>query len=121
MSTKIDAFGGELKKILEDFGYTVNDILRKCTDEVADEAYQNLRSNSKIPQRTGEYASGFYKEELKRGIGWKVSNREYQISHLLEDGHKMPQGGRSRKFPHYKDAQAIADTLAEKVRKELGI
>ena len=125
MAVKIDAFNHEVREILREFGSNVDDVLHKCTDEVAEEAYQNLRRNPKIPQRTGEYANGFYKEKLKRGIGWKVSNEKYRISHLLEDGHKMPQGDHprknARKFPHYQDAQDIADTLADRVRKELGI
>lgn len=107
---------------LEEYTEETNAKVQKVVDEVTKEAYLDLSNNPVIPKRSGEYAKKFYIRKEKIGFGKTVNiiaNKKYQITHLLERPHPMPQGGMSKAYPHWAEAQKIADTLPERMKEAL--
>ena len=97
----------QVDKLLND--YTV-EMKRKATDifdKVAKEAVQQLKATS--PRGKGKHAGDYAKSwtvkrqnDKRKGLATiTVHNRDhYQLTHLLEYGHALPQGGRAKAQPH---------------------
>ena len=94
--------------------------MQKVIDEVTKEVLNNLKNNPVIPKKTGEYSKSFYKRKLAQGKGYKrnlIASKKYQLTHLLENSHLTRSGTRTRAFPHWKQAQEIADTLPDRLKE----
>lgn len=97
----------QVDKLLDD--YTV-EMKRKATevfDQVAKEVVQQLRQTSPVGKgkHAGEYAKSWTvkrQKDKRSGLATiTVHNRDhYQLTHLLEHGHALPQGGRAPAKPH---------------------
>lgn len=103
MSTKIS--GDELESVIGDYltEYTqeVKDKVKKLTEEVSEEAIEELKSTS--PKKSGKYARAW--KCKKEGNKIIIHNTKGQLTHLLERGHALWQGGRTRAFPHIKPVE----------------
>lgn len=105
-------------------GYSeeVDEIMQDEIDRVSLDAKKSLSTNPIIPERTGEYKKSFKIKKVAQGRGYKrnvIYNKLHQLTHLLEDGHLTRAGTRTRKFPHWKQAQEIVDKLPERIEKRL--
>lgn len=112
---KLSAALGECQKEIED-------AVTETLQETAKEALEVLKTNVKIPRKTGEYAEGFYMKKKTKGtnLAFLVRNKKYRIGHLLENPHKTRNKAKmSRAFPHWRDAQKVADTLPERLKEAL--
>lgn len=98
--------------------------LENIVDRVADEVNQEIKSHITFNQRTGKYVKSF---RIKKLYGdqkfnhsriWFVATPHYRLTHLLENGHALRNGGRARAFPHIifgeKLAQERMTELCEK-------
>ncbi len=95
--------------------------IKKAEDVTAKECKENLEADSPVG------ATGKYKK------GWKVTvtldtpsekhtvihNKEYRLTHLLEDGHATRNGGRTRAFPHIKKNEEKANAAFEERVEEV--
>lgn len=104
-----------------------NDIDEKCKAEVtnvAKDALNLLKNHPNIPVRTGKYKKGFRIKVSADGAGYrrmKIYNTKYQLTHLLEHGHVIAAtGGRSKAYPHWRDAQDLIDTLPKRLEEVVG-
>ena len=107
---------------LESYSREVDQKMQKEVDAISKEIVKELKNNPDIPVRTGNYKKSFYVKNSAKGMGYKrniVANKEYQITHLLETRHLTSTGRRPRAFPHWAQAQKIADTLPERLKKVL--
>lgn len=95
----------DLRAILNGYADEVSKGLLKAQKTVAKETTDQIKS--KAPKRTGAYASDWaFKRQRK---GYTVYNRKhYQLTHLLEFGHALRNGGRSQAYPHIKPAENFA-------------
>lgn len=78
----------ELTAILKDYSKTTAEKVEKIVLDVGDEAKKKLTATS--PKRTGKYSKG-WRVKKKKGDGRTtviVHNTQYQLTHLLENGHK---------------------------------
>lgn len=101
----IEQLVAEVDKILEDYGDDVQTAVEKTTVNYAKIGVRMLKESSPVgpgPQ-SGRYAKGWaYK---RSGEGTKTSaiihnKTDYQLTHLLENGHALRQGGRSPAVVH---------------------
>lgn len=105
---------------LEEYTKDIDESMQKEIDDLAKEVKKDLESNSNVPELTGDYKRGFYIKKNAQGMGYKrvtVANKKYQLTHLLENGHALINGGRTKSFKHWESAQIIADTLPERMEE----
>lgn len=119
---------------MEELSKAVGDALEAYSDEVisemqdaaidaADCCVEQLRATS--PELTGEYAKGWEFEitsATNTGIRVKVHNAtDWQLTHLLENGHANAHGGRTPAHPHIAAAaEQAADKLEANIKVKVG-
>lgn len=120
---KVDELSDAIMNALMNYADDIEEKTKAAIDKKTNEVIRSLRNNPSVPTSTGVYKKGFQKKTVAEGKGYKrnrISNKKYQITHLLERGHLTRNGtSRSRAFPHWKSAQAEVDKFTEELRKEL--
>lgn len=118
---KIDNFGAELQKILDDYGQNVIEKTRAAVLEAAKVAKQETQAGA--PVRSGAYRKGWaVKEDASSRLRTEaiVHNRtRYQLAHLLEKGHAKAGGGRVDPIVHIKPAEENAIKNMEEAMKKI--
>ncbi len=112
----------EIMNALEECAAETEKTIKSVVDTAARQALEKMKSNKKIPKDTGDYARGFFLKKKSKGTyyGYVLKNKKYRIAHLLEDGHiTRNKKTKSRAFPHWIDAQKIADELPDKITEAL--
>lgn len=102
-------FSSYLSALLDEYGDDVFHALVESTEEVTKESRNKLRTAGNFRNKTGRYRRGWRAEISKtRGgcIGTVYNATDYQLTHLLENGHDVkkrksgPVIGHARSFPH---------------------
>lgn len=128
MDVTVNQLANLIAKELEEYSEEIEEVIRQTIEDVAAEALDSLKHDPIIKglDGTGEYAKSFYiKDQYKvRGKNkgfYKlvIHNKKYRIAHLLEYGHAKVKGGRTRAFPHWANAQKIADTLEDRIKEAI--
>lgn len=105
---------------LTEYSQEVKDKVKKLTEEVSEEAIEELKSTSPktSSKKSGKYARAW--KGKKEGNKIIIHNTKGQLTHLLERGHALWQGGRTRAFPHIKPVeQKIIKKYEEGVKKAI--
>lgn len=130
MSKKVtvDNMASAILQELEKYRDVTDEAVEKGVSETAKEAVKELRNAH--PSGSGRYGSW----DEKYNKGWKVMQTkrdkryhkeatihnatDYQLTHLLEKGHALRQGGRAQAFPHIAPvAEKCEDELVNNIRK----
>ena len=130
MSKKVtvDNLASAIMKELEEYRDVTDEAVEKGVSETAKEAVKELRNAH--PSGSGRYGSW----DKKYNKGWKVmqtkrdkryhkkatihNETDYQLTHLLEKGHALRQGGRAQAFPHIAPvAEKCEDELIQNIKK----
>lgn len=124
MAIPIEALADALAQELEDYNQNVTDDLKESVKDAAKACVAELKATS--PELTGSYAEGWQKKtayESPLDIRVQVHNKtDYQLTHLLEDGHANVGGGRTPAYPHIGAAAEKASELLEKdVKFKVGL
>lgn len=120
MKTTVDDLSKTIMNTLEEYVGAIDANVEKAIKLTSKEAVHELKAAD--PPGSGRYGS--WKDYNK---GWKVmykttdkrahrgatihNDTHYQLAHLLEFGHAMPNGGRSKAYVHI-------SPIAEKAEKE---
>lgn len=118
----IDSLANEISKSLTNYGQEVKKATNKVVKKIAKETVANLKATS--PRRKDNYAKGWTssnEEEFATSTKSVVHNKKhYRLTHLLEKGHALANGERSRKFVHIKPAEEKAiEKLENEVREAI--
>lgn len=110
--TSIDNFAKEIVKELERFSQYVAEEVEDSAKKVSKQAVQKLKTTSPTGDYAGggSYAKGWRVKKV--GDNYTVHNAtDYQLTHLLEDGHVNRDGSRTPAYPHIKkvEKEAIRD------------
>lgn len=115
----------QVAQLLDNYSKEVKEKTDKAFERVAKEAAQKLRQTSPRGEgkNAGDYAKGWtVKRERDKKSGLytiTVHNKtHYQLTHLLENGHAMPQGGRWTP-PDGKHIEPVEQLAQTEVVKEI--
>lgn len=112
-------FSQQLISALQEYSETCEDEIQKILQDVGKEAQAKLSKTS--PKRTGKYKRG-WKVDITRKAGEctvSVHNTRYQLTHLLENGHRTRNGGFVSAQVHIAPVDTWAKEEAEKRIKEV--
>lgn len=113
-------FHAQLERILDSYTADVAEVVNAAVKEQSKETVAELKQTS--PKRKGSYARRWKMKTEKTlfSVFVVISNTHGQLTHLLEDGHALKNGGRTRAFPHIKTAEEHAKReLEEKIKNKL--
>lgn len=117
--TSIDRFAATLTAVAREFVEAKQLSSTAAVKRIGRKTAANLRTTS--PIRRGEYAKGWGMREKKAlGVGTTVeikNTTKPSLTHLLENGHELRQGGFAAAKPHIRPA---FEQAADELRKELG-
>lgn len=115
----MDDFTEQLNDLLYLYAENVTDRVKAAGTEVAEEAVRKLKAES--PKRTGKYSRGWkYKKVFENAFGQriKVYDTKYQLTHLLEKGHKSRNGGMVKARKHIAPVeQWVQEEFEKRVRE----
>ena len=114
-------FESTINSILAEYKDVINADVATATKQVAREAVRNVQA--KAPTRTGAYKSSIRSRVEEKGGNYAKSvvyaeDPHYRLTHLLEHGHAKVNGGRTRAFPHWAEAEQTAINDFEKKLRE---
>lgn len=96
----------DVNEILNEYSEDIQEGIDKEAQDTAKQAVNELKGvKNTYKIRTGEYNKG-WRVNTKKGRGiinctvWNATN--WQLTHLLENGHTTRNGGRTRAFVHIK-------------------
>ena len=118
---------------IDQLAETVMDGLKEYAKLTADELKEDVKKagntvkkqiESTAPRKTGKYAKSWAVKKTKEtsdSIQLVVHSKDrYQLTHLLEHGHALRGGGRTRAFPHIAPAEQEGERqLISDIEKEL--
>lgn len=106
-------FSQYMNALLDEYGAEIVSITIEAADTVSKQSKNKLRQKTtgSFKDITGSYRRG-WRAQLRKfntGVQATVYNAtDYRLTHLLEYGHAMRGGGRSKEFPHIADVNAWA-------------
>lgn len=103
----------EIAKTLEAYSEEVEEQIDLIAEEVTNEAVNELKQTS--PKRYGKYA-----KNSKGSFVIYNADPTYRLTHLLEHGHVLRNGGRSKAIPHIKPVEEKVKEKFEQRIKNLG-
>lgn len=124
MGTKvsIDGLADAVMQGLNEYQALTNEGVKAAVKKAGDTVKKQIQASA--PKRTGAYGRSWTVKttrESSHALEVTVHSRNrYQLAHLLEFGHALRKGGRTRAFPHIAPAEErAAQTLEREVEKAL--
>ena len=125
-----DKLADVISSLFKTYTDEITEGIKKNVDIVSDEVNTEIKEHISFDQPTKDYVKAF---RIKRSASedrynktniWYVSGKQYRLTHLLEKGHALWRGGRTKAFPHIKYGEEIAQKrmveLSEEVIKNAG-
>ena len=99
----IGDLSGAVREILEEYGQAAEQAIREAAPAAAKKARSSLKGASPVGYGSRHYAQGWavQSQNARDGVRVVVYNKTKPgLTHLLEYGHALRGGGRSRAVPH---------------------
>lgn len=118
-------FAEEMNKILNEYGTECGAKIKKAVDKTARQVKETIRAHGLYNDITGKYRDSGTIKTISEGknyktVAWCVKSPYYRLAHLLENGHRTGNGGKTRVYKHIKYGQEYAEkNLIPNIRREL--
>ena len=107
MSIKIDDLAREVMKGLDEYADVTTEQVKKAVRKAGNTVRREIQENA--PKNTGDYAKSWAVKKVRESSHTLEvvvhSKNRYQLTHLLEFGHCLRNGGRTRAMPHIAPAE----------------
>jgi len=123
MSVSVERMADEIAKMLTEYETAIVKNVDAGGKPVADKGAKQLRQTS--PERTGKYAKSWGVTREAGGFGENAkyiihNKKHYRVAHLLEHGHVMANGKRTKAIPHIKPVEEqVVREYEKKVREAI--
>lgn len=99
MAIQIDELNKAIRDALEDYNDNIVTGLKKNTNKAMKDLVQNTKATAPVGKRHKHYRDSIASKtvsETQYGITklWYVRGSDYRLSHLLNNGHALRDGGR---------------------------
>lgn len=117
---QIEQLAAEIEKELTIYSDEITEGLKKLAPRVARETAKELNDTSPRDSKSGRHPhydeqwTSSKLETTRRSQASVVHNRDYGLPHLVEKGHALRGGGRTRAQPHIAPAEEKAIEKYEK-------
>ncbi|CAM2079366.1 MAG: Phage protein, HK97 gp10 family [uncultured Clostridium sp.] len=120
----VDEFVAALSKELSSYSEEITEGIKKSVDIVGKETNAEIKKHITFNQITGDYVKSFrvkkvHESKNKKIKTWYVANGNHRLTHLLENGHALWQGGRTEAYPHIKYGEELARKRMEELSMEV--
>jgi hypothetical protein len=126
----VNRLAAAIEHELQSFSDAVSEKIGEAVEIVANEVNDEIKQHVTFRERTGKYVKTFHIKKINTGSKynhsrvWHVKSPHYRLTHLLEHGHALRGGGRTRAFPHIIYGEQMAERrmpeLAEKAVQDAG-
>ena len=117
MSIKIDDLAREVMKGLDEYADVTTEQVKKAVRKAGNTVRREIQENA--PKNTGDYAKSWAVKKVRESSHTLElvvhSKNRYQLTHLLEFGHCLRNGGRTRAMPHIAPAEEKGIEQLEKM------
>ncbi len=107
MSIKIDDLARKVMKGLDEYADVTTEQVKKAVRKAGNTVRREIQENA--PKNTGDYAKSWAVKKVRESSHTLElvvhSKNSYQLTHLLEFGHALRNGGRTRAMPHIAPAE----------------
>ena len=118
----IDQMAHVIMEGLQEYADLAAEDMKAAVKKAGNSAKKDIQSNA--PEKTGAYKKSWAVKTVRENANAMevvvYSRNRYQLAHLLEFGHALRQGGRTRAFPHIAPAEErAAEMLVREVEAAL--
>ena len=119
---RIDQMAHVIMEGLQEYADLAAEDMKAAVRKAGNAAKKDIQANA--PERTGAYQKSWSVKTVRENANAMevvvYSRTRYQLAHLLEFGHALRQGGRTRAFPHIAPAEErAAEMLVREVEAAL--
>ena len=112
----------KIRTICTGYGADANKVVAKVLRDAGKQGRDKVEGAS--PVDNGMYRRG-WKLKVTKGetvVGATIYNEpHYRVTHLLEYGHALPQGGRAKAYPHIAPTRKwLEEEVERRLERELG-
>lgn len=126
----VNGLAAAIEYELQTFSDAVCEKIGKAVDIVGNEVNAEIKSHVAFDQPTEKYVQAFRVKKMDtskycRSRIWHVAAPHYRLTHLLEHGHALRNGSRTKAFPHIIFGEELAERrmfeLSEKAVQDAGV
>ncbi|AIY80366.1 hypothetical protein U728_1249 [Clostridium botulinum 202F] len=124
ITVQIDDLAEAINKELSIYSADVTKKTKNNVEAVSKEVNEEIKKHITFKQPTGKYVKAFRINNSYEGVftkrnTWYVASPHYRLTHLLEKGHAIAGGGRTKAYPHIKYGEDLAKRRMEQLTKEV--
>lgn len=99
ITTNIDELNNTINGVLEEYQENVTDGIKKETRRAMKDLVKNTKDTAPVGHRSKHYRDNITSKKLTENRAslimlWYVRGSDYRLSHLLNNGHALRNGGR---------------------------